>query len=287
MNESLAAGNSHVGDIFRTIARHMQEDFRKTLSYVEHPLEKGIAREKVLVEYLQRFVPERFAIDTGFVIDSKGNMSRQIDVIIYDRIISPVWELPGRLRYFPVECVVAVGEVKSTITDRTTLNDALEKLKSVQELDRYEEYSNLEVAVHGAHGHLKAKRLPTELMPIPLRILGFVFTSRSLSIDTMIDELKSYCSTHPKEHWPNLIVDFESYLISYVRATDQVENPHQLFLFPDEAVGFYATKLEERDNIVLLFASLLGDFLTVARVVRPQMLNYFGVRSSEVDIYPL
>ena len=284
MNDNPSAGSCHLGDVFRTLARQMQELFSETLRHVDHPLEVGIARERLLVDYLRRFLPERFGVDTGFVIDSKNNISKQIDVIIYDKTISPVFEIPGKIKYFPCECVVAVGEVKSTITERKTLSDALGKLMSVQELDRFSSNTNLEVAVHGAHGHFKIEMLPSGLVPIPYRILSFIFTSRSMLRETMINELKSFCSSNPKQYWPNLVVDFENYLISYIAKNSGQES---LEIFPDNAVGLYATKLEEKNNIVLLFASLLANFLTVARVVSPRTLEYFGVRSSKVDRFKL
>lgn len=279
-----STGSRHLGDIFRTLAHQMQELFSETLRHVDHPLELGIARERLLVDYLRRFLPERYGIDTGFVVDSKDEISKQIDIVIYDQVISPIFEIPGKIKYFPCECVVAVGEVKSTITDRKTLVDALGKLKSVQELDRFSDNTNLEVAIHGAHGHFKVEIPPTGLVPIPYRTLSFIFTSRSMSRDTMINDLKSFCSSNPKQYWPNMVVDFENYLISYVTKKD---NKESLELFPDNAVGLYATKTEEKDNIVLLFACLLGNFLTVARVVRPMLLSYFGVGSSKVDMFEL
>lgn len=284
MTDTSSTGSRHLGEIFRTLAHQMQKLFSETLRHVDHPLELGIARERLLVEYLRRFLPERYGIDTGFVIDSKDNISKQIDVVIYDKVVSPVFEIPGKIKYFPCECVVVVGEVKSTITDRETLSDALGKIRSVQELDHFSDKTNLEVAVHGAHGHFKVEIPPTGLVPIPYRTLSFIFTSRSMSRDTMVNELKSFCSSNPKQYWPNMVVDFENYLISYVAKKGSKES---LELFPDNAVGLYATKPEEKDNIVLLFACLLGNFLTVARVVRPMVLNYFGVGSSKVDMFEL
>jgi len=37
---------------------------------------------------------------------------------VYDQVLTPVLELPGELKYFPCEGVVAVGEVKSSINSR-------------------------------------------------------------------------------------------------------------------------------------------------------------------------
>lgn len=282
MSDILPSGSRSLGDIFRALAHHMQEEFQETLRYVDHPLEKGLARERLLIEYLRRFLPERYGIDSGFVVDSRDKISKQIDIVIYDKIIPPVFELPGNLKYFPCECVVAVGEVKSTITDRETFANALEKLKSVQVLDKFSSRTNLEVAVHGAHGHFSLKESQLDIVPIPHRTLGFIFTSQAMSLETMISCVKEYCAANPKLYWPNIIVDFGQYLISYLAEKAGRES---LELFPDDAIGLYATRPEEIPNLVLLFACLLTNFLTVARVTRPMLLDYFGVKSSQIYEY--
>ncbi|MCD4786481.1 MAG: hypothetical protein K8T10_21860 [Candidatus Eremiobacteraeota bacterium] len=296
MMDSSIPGSSNIGKVFRKIAHQMQELFSETLQLVEHPLEVGLARERLLIEYLKRFLPERFGIDTGFVIDSKNNMSKQIDVIIYDKIISPVFEIPGGVKYFPCECVVAVGEVKTSINSRKTLQDALNKIQSVQELDRFSSGKNTEMAFHGAHGHGKEINigrfgfLPSSLPPIGMRTLGFIFTSQSMSRGTMLNELKDYCASSHKQYWPNIIVDFENYLISYFNFVVSNQSTRALAsepdLFPDKADGFYYTTEAEKKNIVLLFACLLINFLTVVRVVRPFVLDYFGMRMTQKNIYP-
>jgi|ERR1017187_1876453 hypothetical protein len=140
-----------LGSVFQGLGREMRNHWENTLRYVDHPLELGLARERLLVEYLLRLLPDRFAIDSGFVIDSSGNRSRQIDIVIYDKIIAKPFVVPGKVHFFPCECVVAVGEVKSNITSRATLSDALEKIRSVKALDRFSARQNLEVAVHGLH----------------------------------------------------------------------------------------------------------------------------------------
>lgn len=270
-----------LGNVFEEFAKEMRNHFRNTLRYVEHPLELGVAREKLLVDYLSRLIPERFGIGTGFVVDSKGNRSKQIDVIIYDKIISPVFEVPGHIQFFPCECVVVVGEVKSTITDRKTLCDALEKIKSVQTLNRFNDFRNIEVAVHGAHGHCKLDPPDNEMVPINYRILGFIFTSSALLLNTMIDELKKYFADNPMSVWPNLVASFDEYLVSYSKQRKSLE------LFPDDADELYATIPEEIDRVIPTFGALIANFLTVVRVVRPELLNYLGMQQSKVVRFPI
>src|SRR5215472_8229321 len=102
---------------------------------IEHPGENGRAREQIITSYLHRMVPREFGIDTGFVFDACGNISRQIDVVIYRIGYHPVFEIGG-IKHFMVESVVAVLENKASIGSRDKLQSAPDNTKSVKTLDR-------------------------------------------------------------------------------------------------------------------------------------------------------
>ena len=268
-----------LGNVFQELGREMRNHFSNTLRFVDHPLEVGLARERLLVEYLSRLIPGRFGIGSGFVIDAKGNRSLQIDVVIYDKIIAAPFVIPGHVHFFPCESIVAIGEVKSNIKDKRTLKDALKKIQSVQTLDRFSSLANTEVAVHGLHGHIKLQ--PKDgVIPIDYRILSFIFTSSALKLETMVDELNAYFTSNPKQYWPNLIASFDQYLIGYA-------TPTTLELFPDDANQLYATDETEVDRIIPTFGALIANFLSVAKVVRPMYLAYIGVQKSSARRFPI
>lgn len=97
-----------------------------------HPGEFGTYREKIIKEFLSPFLPSRLAIGSGFIITSKNNHSTQCDIIIYDKFHTPLIE-NGEQRFFPVECVVGVIEVKSKLT-KSELKKALIKLSNIKKL---------------------------------------------------------------------------------------------------------------------------------------------------------
>jgi hypothetical protein len=92
-----------------------------------HAGEFGTYREHVLREFLRLCVPARLDIGTGFLINHSGEVSSQLDVVIYDRAAIPRIESTEHQRFFPVEGVCAIGEVKSRLS-KTALRDALNKL---------------------------------------------------------------------------------------------------------------------------------------------------------------
>jgi hypothetical protein len=97
-----------------------------------HSGEYGEYREDLLKKFLQLYIPERFGITSGFIITPTGEISTQCDVIIYDKYKTPKIQNMERQRFFPIEAVLAVGEVKSTINSISELNGYLQKLSTVK-----------------------------------------------------------------------------------------------------------------------------------------------------------
>ncbi|WP_212743006.1 DUF6602 domain-containing protein [Sphingopyxis sp. 2PD] len=81
-----------------------------------HPTEKGDASEQVWNDVLNHYLPHRYESRKGFVVDSRGAFSQQIDVIIHDRQYSPfVFSFKGT-DVVPAESVYAVFEAKQELT---------------------------------------------------------------------------------------------------------------------------------------------------------------------------
>lgn len=97
-------------------------------------------RERIVSDLLKPFLPTRLAIGTGFIITHNNNISTQCDLIIYDREHTPVIE-NSEQRFFPVECVVGVIEVKSKLT-KADLTVALKKLADIKKLRKDIEPNN-------------------------------------------------------------------------------------------------------------------------------------------------
>src|SRR5689334_14248706 len=62
------------------------ETARKTL---QHPGTKGDASEHVWLQLLDTYLPRRYKVTKAHVVDSDGNFSEQIDVVVFDRQYSP------------------------------------------------------------------------------------------------------------------------------------------------------------------------------------------------------
>lgn len=114
---------------------------------------------------LREFLPARYGIAKGQVIDSQGGISDQIDLLIYDAQYTPLLAKTANGDLFvPAEAVYAVFEVKQEM-NRKFLEYAGKKIASVRELTR--------TSVNIAHAGGTYDPKP----PIP--ILGGLLTTRS------------------------------------------------------------------------------------------------------------
>ena len=80
---------------------------------------------------MRSYLPNRYAVTGGIVIDSEGHTSDQIDIVIYDLQYTPVLLTQEPHRYIPAEAVYAVLEAKPNI-DKQRLEYAGEKAASVR-----------------------------------------------------------------------------------------------------------------------------------------------------------
>jgi hypothetical protein len=95
---------------------------------------KGEGNENVLRDLLIRFIPKRYGVGTGVVIDQHGISSRQCDIVIYDTFLYPPILSLTHSHLFPVDIVYATIEVKTTL-DSQSAKEALQNVASVRRLD--------------------------------------------------------------------------------------------------------------------------------------------------------
>jgi hypothetical protein len=125
----LTPGNMNIGTI-RSAARKMLIDFEETQSIVHNPT-KGWAREYSVVEnFLRPYLPNRYSVGSGLIVDLVGEESRQQDLMVYDAWGSPILrDMESEKIIFP-ESLFATIEVKSSMAKRD-LHDMAKKSASI------------------------------------------------------------------------------------------------------------------------------------------------------------
>lgn len=109
--------------------------------FITHPGSKGDALENAWIEWLRKYLPNRYSVEKAIVIDHEGNTSHQIDIVIYDNWFTPFIFSQNGFHYIPVEGVYAVFEVKPDIQGsaeggKNYIEYACEKIESVRVLKR-------------------------------------------------------------------------------------------------------------------------------------------------------
>ena len=116
----------------------MQAEMLASLSaqeFISHPGTKGDVTENNWLYWMQKFLPKRYTADKAFVIDSDGNVSDQIDIVIYDQQYSPIVFKKNGALYITAESVYAVFEVKQEL-NKANIEYAGDKIASVRKLRR-------------------------------------------------------------------------------------------------------------------------------------------------------
>lgn len=119
------------GDLQSEMLRSLQTD----RTHIFHSVSKGDASENKWIEFLRNYLPNRYKIDKAMVIDSKGDVSEQIDIVIYDALYTPFILNHDGFKYIPAEGVYAVFEVKQELNS-SYIDYAAGKIESVRKLYR-------------------------------------------------------------------------------------------------------------------------------------------------------
>ena len=136
MNNQLLEYNKMIDlkDLFHGLQNQMLASLNVNREFIEHPGSKGDATEQHWIEFLRTYLPDRYKVDKAIVIDSTGNVSEQMDVVIYDAIYTPFIFKQDNFMYIPAESVYAVFEVKQDVEGH--IEYAAKKVESVRKLKR-------------------------------------------------------------------------------------------------------------------------------------------------------
>lgn len=198
-------------DMIETLLQALNQEALANLDaakQIPHPGESGRARENILATVIAKLLPGDFSVSTGFVIDARGQRSKQIDLVVYRTDYHPVFSI-GDVKHFVVESVAAVIENKASITSRDTFRQAVENIKSVKSLDRTN---------RGKNRTLIGNERWIEVDPNNHyhQILGAVLTEESLTNDTLREEWTTFCLANERNLWPNFYADVRHFFASYL-----------------------------------------------------------------------
>lgn len=228
-----------------------------------HRGRQGKKLEDALCKVLRSFLPDRYGIVTGRVVDMHGNFSRQSDLIVFDQLFNAklVYE-DQQDQYVPIEAVRCVIEVKSKLT-KQSLQDSITNLASLRRLARvYRQLMN--GVLYG----------PNTLIP-PINYYLFAFDSRVSNTDKLIELAESAIVNlrrqYPKNYlayFPNQICINSLGCINFMQRSTKPGHQNESYYNPiittygkdelligfseckDDALFFFLTRLlEEADSV--------------------------------------
>lgn len=168
----------HLVSLFNGLQNQMLAQLNTNRDNILHPGSKGDALEIAWIEWLRKYLPNRYCVDKAIVIDYTGKTSQQIDIVIYDNWYTPFIFSQNGFHYIPAEGVYAVFEVKPEMRGKSTIEYSGEKIGSVRTLQR----TSTNIINTGV------KYLPRPLT----KIVGGILTSTSsVSEHTIIKNLES------------------------------------------------------------------------------------------------
>ncbi|WP_439633355.1 DUF6602 domain-containing protein [Glycocaulis sp.] len=124
-----------LSQLLASLHEDIQERLGRVRKTIGHPGSKGTASENVWIDLLNRYLPKRYQVANAHVVDSLGNFSDQIDIVVFDRQYSPFIFTYESQTIIPAESVYAVFEAKQT-ADASLIAYAQDKIQSVRKLHR-------------------------------------------------------------------------------------------------------------------------------------------------------
>lgn len=250
----------------------------------------GSAREKTTRQKLETLLPPMVGVGTGCVIDSFGRTSKQMDIILFEKNLCPVFSINDNpdTTYYPCEGVIAVGEIKSTLNN-VELEDIFAKTESVKSLRRFgipskgvlvpeETMSFRHYGNTGAFECTKKEEFNQDAKRTD-QIFFFAFCGElGVQPQTLLDKFSELSKKYPKQNLINLIAILNHGLLLYMnRSKKQVR-----YWNGDDTDSIYLTS--KRTNN---FQFLINRLIEVVRSYRTTETKAFSkyTATSEGQIY--
>jgi len=226
-------------------AKKMQIDFAEVTENINHMGERGSSREEILLSYLEKYIPIKYEMNNGVIIDATGEQSRQQDIIIYDSFNSPVLLNMQSTKMIPIESVFSVIEVKSSL-NKVEINKCVNNISSVKSLVK---------------DSLDGINSPTA---------GFVFAfTSSTTLETLLDNLVEANNEVEKHKQISALCVLDKGLIVNVSK----KGLKDITLLPNEDTTPAIIKNTAENNL-MLFYLLLMQYLNQSSVSVPNLLKY-------------
>lgn len=247
--------NILISELFNSLQTQMVAQLNTNREFILHPGSKGDSLENVWIEWLRKYLPSRYCVDKAIVIDSSGDLSHQIDLVIYDQQYTPFVFTQNGIIYIPAEGVYAVFEVKPDIKgnvgDDTFILYAGKKIESVRSLKR----TSSDIINAG---------VPMKARPLT-KILGGILTSSNSFSHSSNETIEKHISKLSGLQTIEIgcIVDYGAFYVNYKGEENKNEENLQ-----KRIIDYYSNRTIEKITFSEQRNSLVTFFLQLTRYLQ-------------------
>ena len=244
-----------IKDLFGGLQNQMVAQLNTNREFILHPGSKGDSLENVWIEWLKKYLPNRYCVDKAIIIDSKGDLSNQIDLVIYDQQYTPFVLNQNGIHYIPAEGVYAVFEVKPDFRGNIDGHSFIEytgiKIESVRKLKR------TTVGIINAGKEVEARPLT--------KILGGILASTNSysnsNNNTIMSHIKNLKGLQTIEI--GCAVDYGSFFVNY-KGEENLTNKK----FDERILNYYNDRVFDNITFSSKGNSLVTFFLQLTRYLQ-------------------
>lgn len=244
-----------IKDLFSGLQNQMVAQLNTNREFILHPGSKGDSLENVWIEWLKKYLPNRYCVDKAIIIDSKGNLSNQIDLVIYDQQYTPFVLNQNGIHYIPAEGVYAVFEVKPDFKGNIDGHNFIEytgiKIESVRKLKR------TSVGIINAGKEVEARPL-TKILGGILASTNSFSHSNNKTIESHIKNLTGLQTIEI-----GCAVDYGSFFVNY-KGDENLTNP----IFEERISNYYKDRVFDKVTFSTKENSLVTFFLQLTRYLQ-------------------
>ena len=250
-----------IADYWSGIHKSIDARLAALKSYLRHPA-SGTQIEEYFRELLRAYLPRRYAVESGFVVNADGKRSDHLDVIVADlQEIPPLCSEP-LLKIYPAEAVVAAIEITSAPKSKVKragigtigkLEDDILKLAKLRALARRRKYIDASPIGFVQQGSVRAlygsfREVEVDLAPRAYLITCGDEWSKGASYQRNLDvSLRSAAKRGEGQAWLNAAFSVRHGLTWYKPHTDfqwERKSEHgmlEFFLFLNHAITSFQT----------------------------------------------
>lgn len=146
-----------------------------------HCVTTGSFREEMWFKFFRSIIPKKFSLERGvIIIDSDGNVSKEIDIAVFDEQYTPYVFQYNNLKFIPIEALAVAIECKSTSLNSSKIKKWCKSLNNLK--------SNSSGIARMTASYCSSNTNPTQKRTRPILILACLLKNCTVGLE----ELKQY-----------------------------------------------------------------------------------------------